>query len=486
MYARFTTTVLCNTLVQQSLSDCKGPNDTPPRPVCAETCAEFAQSEAFVTADKDLCSNPGLDLTKLIRADFTTCSLPEGALQGRCISGLDNEPENCGFGNSTLGLCSYCKAGSVNSTDTCCYNADAEKRCDGVKLPNITRTMTFSTPTATSTTTPTSTTPADADKHDGGHGLSGGAIAGIVIGVLAGIALLAIALFCCLRRTRRRGGSQTGSIFNQPSPARRGPNMSQAKHVPPEGYEVLPGGRVARMSALEGHSGGSPTGHGKSGAGPAVVAGAAGYMAGRSKGSAADTQSSSDEFGDSPESEPRGVLRPPPANRRHGSLSSNSLLASDGPQSPTSAGDFSSPIGMASQNSEQLPFFKDYYSQDDIHPADKVAVLWAYQPRAADEFSLERGDMLKVVGIWDDGWATGVMVDERAEEWEARRQAQRDSGVSNTSGPRDDSPIAPHREMKAFPLVCVCLPEHWRKTIEGDGSTDSASTGNPYASPTVQ
>ncbi|PHH70819.1 hypothetical protein CDD83_5336 [Cordyceps sp. RAO-2017] len=132
---------------------------------------------------------------------------------------------------------------------------------------------------------------------------------------------------------------------------------------------------------------------------------------------------------------------------------------------------------MASQNSEQLPFFKDYYSQDDIHPGDRVAVLWAYQPRAVDEFTLERGDMLKVVGIWDDGWATGLMLHERADEWEARRQAQRDSGVSNTGGPRDSSPTGSHGEMKAFPLVCVCLPEHWRKTIDGDGSTDSTPSG---------
>jgi len=139
---------------------------------------------------------------------------------------------------------------------------------------------------------------------------------------------------------------------------------------------------------------------------------------------------------------------------------------------------------MASQQSEQLPFFKDYYSQDDIHPGDRVAVLWAYQPRAGDEFSLERGDMLKVVGIWDDGWATGVMVDERAEEWEARRQAQRDSGVSNTSGrPRDTSPPV-SGEIKAFPLVCVCLPEHWRKTIEGDGSTETGSSAHPLTATT--
>jgi hypothetical protein len=65
------------------------------------------------------------------------------------------------------------------------------------------------------------------------------------------------------------------------------------------------------------------------------------------------------------------------------------------------------------------------------------------------------------VGIWDDGWATGVMVDERAEQWEARRQAQRDSGVSNTSGTALDYSPPASGEIKAFPLVCVCLPEHW-------------------------
>jgi hypothetical protein len=125
-----------------------------------------------------------------------------------------------------------------------------------------------------------------------------------------------------------------------------------------------------------------------------------------------------------------------------------------------------------------LPFFKDYYSQDEIHPNDKVSVLWAYQPRAGDEFELERGDMLKVVGIWDDGWATGVRISERAEDYDGKNRAQRDSGVSNGSGRRGSSP-QPSGEIKAFPLVCVCLPEHWNKTIEGDGSTESGSGPPP-------
>lgn len=241
--------------------------------------------------------------------------------------------------------------------------------------------------------------------------------------------------------------------------------MSQAGQTAstPQGYEVLPGGRIARMSALEGHSGEAPSRH----SGSVAAAGAIRSRHGH--------HSSSSDFQDSPVSEPRsGILRPPPTMlKRSGSLSSGSVLL--GAEDNGSNG-LSSPQGVSSQQSEQLPYFKDYYSQDEIHPGDRVAVLWAYQPRAADEFSLERGDMLKVVGIWDDGWATGVVMDERAEEWEARRQQQRDSGVSNTSGQGRDASPPVSGEIKAFPLVCVCLPEHWRKTIEGDSSTEAGSS----------
>ena len=128
---------------------------------------------------------------------------------------------------------------------------------------------------------------------------------------------------------------------------------------------------------------------------------------------------------------------------------------SSSPQS-NSAGQYSSPDGMASGQSEQLPYFKDYYSQDEIHPNDKVATLWAYQPRAGDEFELERGDMLKVVGIWDDGWATGVRIDERAEDYDGKRKLQRDSGVSNGSGDGGQSP-PPMGEIKAFPVSLRAL-----------------------------
>ncbi|KAF7886164.1 hypothetical protein EAF00_010267 [Botryotinia globosa] len=473
LYARYTTTVICNSIIQNSKSSCSL-SDTQAPPVCADSCAQFAESESIIIADSQLCSSPGSNAISQIRADFTNCALPSDSLTGSCVEGSTNEPDSCGYGNSTFGLCQYCGTGGQNSTDTCCYNSGAESRCAGVVLPTITGFITFSTSTASSssgTSTPTSSsTGAAAASSTSRKGLSSGAIAGIVIGSLLGLAaLVGLIFFMCLRKRR---GSQQGSILNQPTPAR---NNGMAynpvnSNTTPEGYEVLPGGRIARMSALEGHShsGHSSSPRDRDGAhGGAVLGGPAGYAAGRRH----DHDTSSSDFGDSPRSGMQGgILRPPP-NRRTGSLSSGSVLGLDDPQTPGS-GSMSSPHGVASNQSEQLPFFKDYYSQDEIHPGDKVATLWAYQPRAGDEFSLERGDMLKVVGIWDDGWATGVMINERADEWEEKHKAQRDSGVSNTSGRRDDSPNV-SGEIKAFPLVCVCLPDHWRRTIDGDGSTDS-------------
>ena len=224
------------------------------------------------------------------------------------------------------------------------------------------------------------------------------------------------------------------------------------------------------MSALEGNSSDSPSyGNTAAVAGVASVAGSH-----RKYGDASD----SDAFNDTPES--RGGGAAPAAGKRGGSLSSQSALgALDDYSSPNTEGQVSSPDGVTSGQSEQLPFFKDYYSQDEIHPNDKVSVLWAYQPRAGDEFQLDRGDMLKVVGIWDDGWATGVRINERAEDYEAKRKVHRDSGVSNTSNRMDTSPSG---ELKAFPLVCVCLPEYWKQTIQDDRGSDSEGHSPPATS----
>lgn len=71
--------------------------------------------------------------------------------------------------------------------------------------------------------------------------------------------------------------------------------------------------------------------------------------------------------------------------------------------------------------SEQMAFFKDYYSHNYISAGYFVSTLWAYQPRTIDEFALERGDVLCVVRICDDGWATSFMTQRRAESVTSRR-----------------------------------------------------------------
>ena len=212
-------------------------------------------------------------------------------------------------------------------------------------------------------------------------------------------------------------------------------------YLPRESGQPAPT-RVARMAALEGTSSDEPS---NSNGNNAAVAG---------RPARYGDISDSELYGDSAES--REPTRPV-TGKRNGSLSSNSVFggAMNDDTSPNSGsgGQYSSPEGIGSGQSEQLPSFRDYYSQDEIHPNDRVATLWAYQPRASDEFELERGDMLKVVGIWDDGWATGVRISDRAEDYDGKHKPQRDSGVSNGSGRREPSP-PPMGEIKAFP-VCV-------------------------------
>lgn len=441
-YARYTASFLCNGIVQNSRDAC-GLTDAAARPLCANACAELARSEETIISSPQLCSLRSSTYADQLRADFTNCALPANSLTGTCITGVSNEPNNCGFNSNLVGLCNYCRQSTENATDSCCFTSNTQQRCQNVKLPvfssiagmfSATSTSASSSPTSSTTASPTS-------AARGNGGLSGGAIAGIVIGALIGFALLVtLFIFACIVVRRRRNNSRSGSILNQPSPQRRGvPAMSAYGPQPPssssqQGYEVLPGGRVARMTALSGDD-------------------------------AATGIYDTEAYDESPKFDEKmaGIIGGAKSERSPQSDSNNE-----------SSNDYSSPEALASGQSEQLPYFKDYYSNDDIHPGDKVSVLWAYQPRAGDEFELERGDMLKVVGIWDDGWATGVRINERAEDYEGKQKTQRDSGVSNGTQPaRTESP-APPGEIKAFPLVCVCVPEAWKKTVEGDQSGEAA------------
>ena len=414
--------------------------------------SEYAQSEENITAS-NYCGTAGSNAISQIRADFTNCALPADSLSGTCIEGVTNEPDNCGFSSNAGGLCSYCAASSPNATDSCCVFSDTESRCEGVVLPVVATSSIqplFTSSTASSTSSPTSASTSATRRN---RGLTGGQVAGIVVGsILGAFLLLALLILGCVLFRRHQQQSPPNSVFNQPVQARQ-PQMafhsdgagSQRAHL-----DVVPGSRVARMSALEEPPSSESEIHGNSPAEEGTY----------------NAKSSSEE------ATPRsfaGVV-PPPRRRGSGSLSSNSILALGGGGNNSPGDAFSSP---ETTQSEQLDFFKDYYSQDEIRSQDIVATLWAYQPHAGDEFELERGDMLKVLGIWDDGWATGVRIRMHAEDWRGDDKLQRDSGMS---GSRANTPEE-YGEVKAFPLVCVCLPQHWPRTIDGD-TTESTANAN--------
>lgn len=262
----------------------------------------------------------------------------------------------------------------------------------------------FSTTAPPAPTSTSSHSPAAAN----GHGLSGGQIAGIVVGSVVGAGVLLALLICCCLLMRRRKGTDAKHSLNQPTPL-----IQREKSTRSNEFAAVPGARVTRMTAIEHDSNNSPS-------------------------DAPEQPSSSQE-----QREVAAVGAPPTRGKREKS-SSEGLEDS----SPESQG-YSSGEGGATGQSEQLDSFKDYYSNDEIHPGDVVATLWAYSPRANDEFELERGEMLRIVGIWDDGWATGVRVNQRAEQWEPERNAQRDSGLS---GGTTQEPPPRNGDVKAFPV----------------------------------
>ncbi|TVY41176.1 hypothetical protein LOCC1_G005978 [Lachnellula occidentalis] len=259
LYARYTTSIICNGIIQNSKDPCNL-SATESRPVCADTCADQALSESVITSDSALCSNPSNYTDTQIRADFTNCALPADSLQnGDCVLGSANEPNNCGFGDSTLGLCSYC---SRYKDDTCCTSSQAGSKCANVAIP--TSISTISLPTATSSTqsgqasatTTLSGAAANRSSKSSSGGLSATTIGLIVVGSVVGLVLLGLVVFlaCCLcRRRKRQNEAAFGAVHEKKaveslsdlSSGTKTPSITQG---PTSDYTVLPGGRIARKS----------------------------------------------------------------------------------------------------------------------------------------------------------------------------------------------------------------------------------------------
>jgi hypothetical protein len=130
----------------------------------------------------------------------------------------------------------------------------------------------------------------------------------------------------------------------------------------------------------------------------------------------------------------------------------------------------------------------DPYSLLPIHQQSDVAALWTYTPRMEDEMALDRGDVIRIENLYDDGWALGRklrtkiwdMVDESSTQRDSGiGPSQRESGstarrVSSDLPPAEQDPPSTSRSdkgkerevpemgsIRAFPMVCVCHRDAW-------------------------
>lgn len=97
--------------------------------VCQSTCLDFAASENQVVNNSIANFCPASDnafgnRTEQLTKDFTDCTdwttLATNNSES-CVSGDDNGENNCGFGSSTIQLCAHC---SGDEPEACCYSCE--------------------------------------------------------------------------------------------------------------------------------------------------------------------------------------------------------------------------------------------------------------------------------------------------------------------------------------------------------------------------
>ncbi|KAL1411696.1 hypothetical protein Q8F55_002662 [Vanrija albida] len=105
----------------------------------------------------------------------------------------------------------------LQGTDSSCIQQASQNPID---------TSAASAASSSGTAKPSGGAAAGANEDTKSKGIGGGAIAGIIIGVLAGLALLGLLLFCCMRR-RRNGADRARGGLGDGGPAVNGKQVGQ-------------------------------------------------------------------------------------------------------------------------------------------------------------------------------------------------------------------------------------------------------------------
>ena len=142
-----------------------------------------------------------------------------------------------------------------------------------------------------------------------------------------------------------------------------------------------------------------------------------------------------------------------------------------------------SPGGTEGSEAASVSVVADHYSTNAIHPQSDVVALWSYTPRLQDEMALERGDVVRIENLYDDGWALGRKMKTKVWDLPEERATERDSGIGTShresgstahrislereppttsrSDKGKEKEIPEAGSIKAFPMVCVCHRDAW-------------------------
>ncbi|KAG5513797.1 hypothetical protein PMAC_000835 [Pneumocystis sp. 'macacae'] len=400
-YARYTKTILCASMIQESITACNLTAENS-RPVCASTCVDWTNSQAFIL--QYYCTNRTLenDLS-LIRADFALCTSPSQSFSLDCVKGL----------------CQYCNSFSQNSMDMCCIVSNLSQctifnYSDSLSLPSCTRpnfTEIISPNTTDSDSLHITSINKDRQEEKDAGVLPRGTISFIIIFsiiiifIILSLLILLIILSCNRRKKNKNIPSEQPSNLNQHFIRKHSSHKNNILSF----FETSNSNLNYNTTLIEKDSDYFNR--------IVVTVPEKGHP--QKINEDKQTKRINNLYNISDLNKNYKLSQNASLNlssyrtlnhhasqiteNNAGSINTNAFKSSR--SRPASS--------VGEDRTTVLPVImsiKDYYSDHQITRNTEVVALYMYEPKMPDEMTLERGDIIYVVSVWDDGWCSGIKI----------------------------------------------------------------------------
>lgn len=351
-----------------------------------DTCLEYRASENDAVANPAVCL-PDSELTaaavttrnNTLTHDYTSCTQWTSLVStnnATCVEGVTNEG-NCGYGPGvSTELCTACDPTGNVTISSCCYDEKTDlSSCASYGHPGAAavRATASASPGFVSSTSSaggsgatggSSSAGSNASNDVGSTGLTGGQLAGIIVGSIIG-ALLIGALLAWLLFGRKRNNkdpeASRGLVYGGAGRSSSGEKpWNQSETGTTRSLGESPMGEKNQSPASGDHAKLAAVGAGTAGIGAgAIGAGALG----------------SSSHNTSPQARPDSQL--------------------------------SSGTGGSDGRGTTVAQVKDQYTGQDIFPGEEVIAIYPYNASLNDELTLEPDQKVTIVRLYDDGWALG-------------------------------------------------------------------------------